>query len=149
MPNASFFSTEHFKAKSTHPDLEKRYSNLLYACHRCNTCKGEKKLAENLHPEESPYGLHFIINPSTGIAEELTRIGDALIRIFCLNAKEAVVWRQKHLALYRLAIEKKDSAKGQSLLKQFFGFPESLPTFEHQSGAVNPYSSRAGLPNWY
>lgn len=36
------FAVEHFRPKSAFPELETEYSNLYYACNRCNGYKGDK-----------------------------------------------------------------------------------------------------------
>src|SRR4051812_47962992 len=38
------FGVDHAKAKTFYPSEECEYENLLYACNRCNSAKGVKKL---------------------------------------------------------------------------------------------------------
>src|SRR4051794_10586934 len=50
----SNFGVDHAAAKSVDPDRECEYENLVYACNRCNTAKGTRKLP--FDPLQDPIG---------------------------------------------------------------------------------------------
>lgn len=52
------FSVEHVKAKATCPELECTYTNLVYACIRCNV---NKRMVSLLDPCEAGLGNHIAI----------------------------------------------------------------------------------------
>ncbi len=52
------FQIDHFKPKSIYPELETKYSNLVYSCSYVNRAKGNDD-GTYLDPVEVDYNLHF------------------------------------------------------------------------------------------
>jgi hypothetical protein len=52
------FQIDHFKPKSKHPDLERNYSNLVYACSYVNRAKSDD-FGNYIDPCETDYNQHF------------------------------------------------------------------------------------------
>jgi HNH endonuclease len=147
--NTSFFGVEHFRPKSIHRKGIVDYANLLYACNECNRIKSDKILPQDLHPEFMGWGDDLIINEDGTIAF-LTKRGKRIIRWFQLDSPENIEWRRKHYDLFRKAVRCSVSSEfARQQLRDFFGFPKTMPTFSKDSGASQPYSERSNLPEWY
>lgn len=73
------FHIEHFKPKSKFPELEMEYTNLLYACWKCNSFKGEDWPSDNplrsgkgyLDPCVYDYEKCFTLNNDGSIIGEI------------------------------------------------------------------------------
>ena len=161
---------DHFDAKSTHPEEETSYANLLYACNYCNGLKHDKFMNEVGHPEKTPYGLHLEIMPNGRVhaktdpkTGEPSRIGTAILHLIDLNDDYLVEFREKHLLLHdeltAMLGDPEHQARAARLMKLFFGFPrdvrgEEVPDAERlnltdKEGANEPYCSRKDLADWF
>jgi hypothetical protein len=147
--NSNFYGVEHFKAKSSFKAGIVDYDNLLYACNECNRIKGAKTLPADLHPEMAGWGNDLQIQDDGSIVG-LNKRGVAIIKWFELDSAELTLWRFKHLDLYKEAMKRaRTQHVAQTRLKHYFGFPQDMPHFSANSGAMRPYSARAELPEWY
>lgn len=147
--NTSFFGVEHFRAKSLHKRGIVDYPNLLYACNECNRIKGAQVLPETLHPELAGWSDDLAIHDD-GSIRHLTKRGKAIISWFQLDSPELTRWRRMHFDAFREATKRAHkSSQARQRLKDLFGFPTDMPRFPKGSGAVNPYSERVGLSEWY
>ena len=52
------FQIDHFKPKSKHPELETKYSNLVYSCSYVNRSKGDD-VGSYIDPCDTDYNQHF------------------------------------------------------------------------------------------
>jgi len=52
------FQIDHFKPKSKHPELETKYSNLVYSCSYANRAKGDDE-GSYIDPCDIDYNQHF------------------------------------------------------------------------------------------
>jgi hypothetical protein len=91
------FSVEHIIPQSLAPDRVYDYSNLVYACLRCNSLK----LLNLLHdPCTTAYGSHLCIRDD-GTIEGLTTEGARLIEILRLDDEKVNAWRRRMLRVIR------------------------------------------------
>jgi len=130
------FSVEHLQPKSTHPDLECVYQNLVYACIRCNTARGRKQIAD---PCEASLGLH--IEPN-GIAVSISGdYGNRIIDTYNLNDAKLVDFRKHVLGQIELAIQ----TNRDDLLDYWFGFPLNMPNLTRKTRCKNAIPDSASL----
>lgn len=116
------FGADHVIAKSRAADLECEYENLVYACNRCNSAKGEVEL---LDPSDSPLSSHMQLK-ANGEWEGLTEQGRILVRFLQLNGDELPAFRRGILLLWS-QVSSSTKPVARVLRKQFFGFPDDLP----------------------
>lgn len=105
------------------PDRESDYDNLLYACMKCNVCKGEAWPVPD--PCATAYGEHLRVLDD-GRITGLTQEGRRLIRVLRLDRKSLTDFRAQWLELWRIAQANPDSrtaAFGRDLMR----FPDDLP----------------------
>lgn len=103
------FHVEHFRPKSTFPDLETDYDNLMYACDVCNCYKGDDWPSDDptadgkgyLDPCQCDFQEHFEEEPSTGQVRGLTLPAVYMVESLHLNRKHLV-----RLRIIRLQEEK-------------------------------------------
>lgn len=87
------FHVEHFKPKSKFPELIIEYTNLLYACWKCNSLKGEDWPSDNplksgkgyLDPCRYDYEKYFILN-NDGILVGKNKAATYMIERLHLNS---------------------------------------------------------------
>lgn len=158
------FSVDHFTPKSTAPHLECVYENLYYCCRSCNTVKGVK--VGLINPDRAPYGAHIRISKSARL-EGLTVQGKVLIDLLALNSPRRIEHRLKIVRLASIAIQLGTATNAEKanevreLLKQWFGFPATLPSLStlappggnsRPEGLESTYSARRArgeLPDFY
>jgi HNH endonuclease len=120
---AASFSVEHVVPQSEDASLVCEYTNLIYACTRCNSNRRDLSL---LNPTEAAFGEH--IRPGeNGVLIGLTAEGQDLIDILHLNENPSLKVRQKYLWLFSL---KETYPADAGIEKQFleaFGFPDDMP----------------------
>jgi hypothetical protein len=124
-PNrAASFSADHFVPVVLDPDRERDYSNLVYACTRCNSVK--QALIALLDPTVVALGDHVRVVAS-GAIEALTPQGQQLIDLFHLDKPPAVEVREEYLLLLRAKKEQPDNPTIHALFLRKFGYPTDLP----------------------
>jgi len=104
----SHFAVEHFQPKKLFPLLETTYSNLYYACDKCNGCKwrwwpNPADIAAGrrfFDPCSDLSKKHFRLD-LTGMLQNLSDCGWYTIKTVRLNRKVLVDMRREHLQLIR------------------------------------------------
>jgi hypothetical protein len=94
------FSVEHLLPRSTHPGLTCEYTNLVYACVKCNSNKNDR--GPVLDPCHAAYGTHLAV-AKDGTIQGLTPGGRKLIRLLRLDRGDLNMWRRRLLRLARAA----------------------------------------------
>lgn len=112
------FDLDHFEPQSLNPRRRLDYLNLVYACHRCNSIKGDQAVGDPstlLHSENVavlPDGTLHTTDSETG----------RLIRQLDLNSPRLKEWRRLWMRIVNLAEEYE-----ANLYCQLAGFPADLP----------------------
>lgn len=97
------FAVEHFRPKNQFPALALRYSNLYYACNRCNDYKGNRWPSPMMSRRGfyfadpcrvDVYATHVEIEPE-GKLKPRTRCGEYTIAHLNLNRPLLVEWRRE------------------------------------------------------
>jgi hypothetical protein len=89
------FSVDHLTPQIQSPELICEYTNLVYACRRCNALKALHRVPD---PCEVAYGVHLHPEESGNISA-LSETGEALILSLNLNDTAYVAYRQFILTL--------------------------------------------------
>lgn len=110
------FEIDHFLPKSKHPDVEKDYDNLVYACNRCNRTKAEKYLPD---PESVAYGESLMVD-AKGEIHAQNQAGENLIEALGLDDPD-YTWMRRRI------LDTLSENPGPKTLKWLLGFPDSLP----------------------
>lgn len=79
------FQIDHFKPKSIHPELQTKYSNLVYSCSYVNRAKSDD-LGNYIDPCDVNYNDHFY--------------RDELGNIYPIETSESAIYMYKKLKLY-------------------------------------------------
>ncbi len=123
-PDLSTFGVDHLLSRSSRPDLECDYDNLVYACNECNRFKSNSDGAPD--PGNHGYALLLRINRD-GTIEGLSSEGTKLISILRLDRPKLIEWRQQLIKLYGELMRRPNSLQKSDLLRNYFGFPNDLP----------------------
>ena len=120
---AASFSVEHVIPQSNDNGLICEYTNLVYACTRCNSARRDGPV---LDPTKVAFGDQ--IGPGEdGILIGLTPDGQALIYLLKLNENPAIEVRRKYLTILSLRERYPTDTKIESLYLKAFGYPEDMP----------------------
>ncbi len=111
------FEIDHFLPKSGHPDAEKDYDNLVYACNRCNRTKAAKYLPD---PQSVAYGLSLAVD-ANGEIRALNQEGENLIDALGLDDADYTLMRRRILETLS------EAQTGGKTLRWLLGYPDSLP----------------------
>lgn len=128
------FSVEHILPKSSHPELENVYENLVYACTRCNIARGMKPIPD---PCLAPFELAVQMDGSVISACGAT--GEKTIDVCNLNEPTLVAFR-KHV------IESINDARefGRTeRLDYWLGYPLNMPNLTRKTKCVNKMTGSA------
>lgn len=117
------FSVDHLTPKSVEPELALEYENLVYACSRCNSYKGNRWPVPD--PCATAYGSHLRVL-ADGRMEALSDQGQDLIDILDLNHPEQVQNRFYVLDIVRM-LASFPAAESAERLRLLLGYPEDLP----------------------
>jgi hypothetical protein len=101
-----------------HPEHERNYENLLYACASCNAAKRAKVLPD---PCEVFVDGEVSVDES-GTIEARTKAARRLVRTLGLDSRESTEFRMLWLGIVALA-----EAYDQELYLRLMGFPPDLP----------------------
>lgn len=116
------YQIDHFLPKSEHPDVERDYDNLVFACSECNGTKAAKCLPS---PESVGYGKHLWVD-TNGEIHALDDSGETIIEALQLDAPE-------FNNLRRQIIETISEARvGSKTLNWCLGYPENLPDLSRE-----------------
>jgi hypothetical protein len=145
------FHVDHFVPVSVDPDGEREYSNLLYACARCNEAK------QAILGLPNPCQLAFndcLRVMADGRIDALNPDGEKLKLVLRLDSEKNVSVRYRWMQTLELL-----RAKGSDLYQEYMGFPEDLPDLRTKrvqnarpAGVVNCYFAlreRGELPATY
>lgn len=114
----SEFEIDHLIPVSKRPNLECRYSNLLYVCRRCNSLKRDIQIPD---PCSIAYGRCLCVN-NDGSVVALNEEGRKLVRTLRLDRPERV--RQRRMIIDILVDAE---ANGNTpRLREWLGFPPDL-----------------------
>ncbi|MBY0232073.1 MAG: HNH endonuclease [Gemmataceae bacterium] len=117
------FSVDHVVARSLAAALVREYSNLLYACTRCNSYKGDRPL---LDPTAVAMADHLRLGED-GSLVGTTLQGKVLIRLLRLNEDPSLSTRRDKLSILRLRERYPGDPDIAALFLQAFGYPDDLP----------------------
>lgn len=117
-PTTSEFEIDHLIPVSEHPDLECRYSNLLYVCRRCNNIKSDRRVPD---PCSIAYGRCLRVNDDGSIVA-LNEEGRTLILTLRLDRPERI--RQRRMVIEILLDAEVNGNTPR--LRDWLGFPEDL-----------------------
>lgn len=122
------FSVDHIVPRSEDPDglLDCEYTNLLYACTRCNSARQDVRV---LDPTTVAMAEHVRVEADgtmTGLSED----GRILIELLHLNAGPAVGERNRIFRILRRAVASPDDDEVRAEFRSAFGYPEDLPDLE-------------------
>jgi hypothetical protein len=115
------FSVDHLVAQALALERVWDYSNLAYACVRCNSRKRACWLPD---PCTTPYGDHLRVRED-GTVTSLTAEGARLIEFLILDDPEFTEYRRRILDVIRRVLA--GSPQGTSEVAAWMGFPEDLP----------------------
>jgi hypothetical protein len=131
---SEIFSVEHLKPKATHPLLLLVYSNLAYACVRCNRLRGKA----DLQHDPCAAGLRGdLAVQADGRLDSTTEKGKFIIRLLRLNRKTLVKFRKMILAAA-------SQNKRSNQYKFLFGFPtEDLPNLADELSSTGIHNAKS------
>lgn len=116
--DAIAFNIDHFLPVSVAPDLSCEYTNLLYACARCNLAKSD--IVGIADPCQVAYGDCLVVR-ETGVIEPLNKQGIKIADAMALNMKTRVEARCRWIrVLEGLCASMPDE------YREFMGFPMVL-----------------------
>ena len=139
---AASFSVEHVIAQSEDEARICDYTNLVYACTRCNSTRQDKRI---LDPTEVAFGDHLRLGDD-GHLMGVTVDGQYLIKLLRLNEGRIVAVRRKYLRLLSLAEKYPADALIAAIILEEFGFPDDTPdlrTMRPPGGNTRPGSERS------
>lgn len=117
------FSVDHVVPQSEDPSLTCVYSNLVYACVRCNSARQDVTVID---PTVVGMGGHLAVG-SDGVVRGLTEDGEFLVELLHLNAGRVV---QERLRVFRIRDRYEANPSDTGVAADFsesFGFPDELP----------------------
>ncbi len=112
------FDIDHFLPVTFHPEQERTYDNLLYACASCNAVKGKRNV---------PDATAVLLDPGVRVTEDGVIHADTpeaarLIERLGLDSPQSTEFRLLWIGIVALA-ERFDP----SLYRRLMGFPNDLP----------------------
>jgi len=115
------FDIDHFLPVSLHPERERMYDNLLYACATCNAVKGKRDV---------PDATAVLLDPGVRITEDGVIHADSpraarLIEMLGLDSPQSTEFRLLWIGIVALA-ERYDPP----LYRRLMGFPDDLPDLQ-------------------
>lgn len=120
---AASFSVDHIIPQSEDPTLICEYTNLVYACTRCNSARRDVRI---LNPTEVAFGTHIKLGENA-MLQSLTVEGKDLIDLLHLNENPALKVRQKYLRILVLKAKHPADSVVDQLFLEAFGYPDDLP----------------------
>jgi hypothetical protein len=120
---AASFSADHVIPQCEAPDRICDYTNLVYACTRCNSIRRHLKFID---PTEQALGKHIRLE-SDALFVGLTPEGQDVIDNLRLNKSPSLQVRRNALHVLALFASQPENAQVRNLYFDVFGFPEELP----------------------
>lgn len=123
---AALFSVDHIFPQGFDPHSLHvcEYSNLVYACNQCNSCRQNEFV---LDPTREGIGEHLRVNLEDGTVTGLTWSGRFMIELMHLNAEKVVRERLRILRLLRRWVRYNHDADVRRDFFEAFGYPPDLP----------------------
>lgn len=112
------FELDHFTPQSVSPLERLIYSNLVYACRRCNSVKSDQPIGDPTARLTSA----LVSVSSDGSLQATDREMQRLIRQLDLNSPQMIAWRRRWMEIVELA-----ETHAPELYGQLAGFPVDLP----------------------
>ena len=150
------FSVEHLVAKFTLPERTLDYSNLFYACNRCNSWKSDSQI--DIVPDSRTICDHLSVSDDGRVVAH-SRLAENSVRLLGLNDPLAVNFRRRILGLY---FERRSALpQVRERLREWFGFPTDLPDLsvlrppggnDRPEGVAESFVAqmqRGALPDYY
>jgi hypothetical protein len=120
---AASFSVEHVIPQSEDAALVCEYTNLIYACTRCNSYRRDMLV---LDPTEVAFGDHLRLGDG-GVLIGVTEDGQDLIDLLHLNENPSLEVRRKYLWEQSLRERYPADAEIEAMFLRVFGFPDDMP----------------------
>jgi hypothetical protein len=151
------FAVEHVLPKSDpqYEHLKNNYTNLVYACSRCNSLKGQHLLID---PTQTGFASHVVVRDD-GLLEPKTKEGEKLIDQLHLNLDPALATRRDVLKIIHAVRANPNIPELRVIFLAKFRFPEDLPDLrsarvenDKPDGINNCYfeqRKRGVLPEYY
>lgn len=117
------FSADHVVPQSEDAALICEYTNLIYACTRCNAARRDVRVPD---PTAVAFGHHLQIQED-GLLLGMTPEGRDLIELLHLNRNPALKVRRLFLTLFRLKEQLPTNPDVDTLFMEAFGFPDDMP----------------------
>jgi hypothetical protein len=117
------FSVDHIIPQSQDDTLVCVYTNLVYACVRCNSFRQAVPVQD---PTQEPLGQHLEV-AEDGRVIGITNAGRFLIELLHLNAPAAVTERQRIFRILQRYAQDRTDAAAQQDFEQTFCYPQDLP----------------------
>lgn len=114
----SEFDLDHFWPQSTRPDLSVAYENLIYACRRCNSIKGNQLIDDPFHLLTN----EFVRRMPDWTLQSQDSGAWRLIQILDLNSARLLRWRMTWSRIVELA-----KNFDRELFRALVSFPSELP----------------------
>jgi HNH endonuclease len=124
------FSADHVEPQKDAPLRVCDYTNLVYACTRCNSYKRRVRLID---PTVVAFGMHLQVDEKTSVIHAIqvdgkpSRDGELIIRLLHLNEDPALSNRRQKIEILALKQEFPTNEKVHRLFLQTFGYPDELP----------------------
>ena len=112
------FDLDHFQPQSLFPQLAAEYTNMVYACRRCNGVKQDQEV-------DDPFATMTEARVRTmpdGTVKGADDVATRLILTLDLNSPRLIEWRIIWMRIIELAKE-----RDRTLWEQLVGFPTVLP----------------------
>ena len=120
---ADAFSVDHVVPQSEDPALTCTYTNLVYACCRCNSLRREVQL---LNPVRTAFADHLAVGKN-GVLRARSKRGQDIIDQLHLNSEAAIKFRNGIIRVLRLKQQQPKNPDIDDLFRETFGYPQDLP----------------------
>jgi len=129
------FGVDHVfpKGNEQYTHLALSYSNLVYACNRCNSAKRDEIL---LNPCTVAFAEHLRVDPDgeiVGISDE----GSLVINILGLDLRDLTEERKNKFRIVNLYERYPADDEVRELYEREFGFPDALPNLNRLEPPFN------------
>lgn len=135
------FSVEHLLPQVARPDLACEYGNLVLACLKCNSFKGDRWPVPD--PCVTGFGTLLAV-AQDGSIRALTDDGRVLVRLLRLDREDLTIWRRRFLALARALPNIDPASELSPEWRAAFGYPQNMPDLRRYRAPVNGTPHSAG-----
>jgi hypothetical protein len=129
---AASFSVDHVEPQSEVPQRVCDYTNLVYACMRCNSFKHDIRLID---PTAVAFSKHLWVDQdglvrAVEVSGKPSREGKRIIQLLHLNEDPALGERRYRLEVLALKREQPHNDRVHRIFLQSFAYPEDLPDLQ-------------------